>query len=121
MVGYHVIQALSTRFHIEAVTSAGMQAPSGVKTHTVALKFDDPNDVGAVDLLWYEFRQRHVIERLLRAKPFDIIHRATPSGYKDSLLRVPSVPLVVGPVLGSNPPRNRSARFTGRTCLVSIL
>ena len=27
-----------------------------------------------------------------------------PSGYKDSLLRVPSVPLVVGPVLGSNPP-----------------
>jgi glycosyltransferase involved in cell wall biosynthesis len=104
MVGYHVIQALSTRFHIEAVTSAGMQAPSGVKTHTVALKFDDPNDVGAVDLLWYEFRQRHVIERLLRAKPFDIIHRATPSGYKDSLLRVPSVPLVVGPVLGSNGP-----------------
>jgi len=104
MVGYHVIQALSTRFDIEVVTSTGMHAPQGVKTHTIALKFDDPNDVGAVDLLWYELRQRHVVERLLRANPFDIVHRATPSGYKDSFLRIPSVPLVVGPVLGSNPP-----------------
>jgi len=104
MVGYHVIQALSTRFDIEVVTSTGMHAPQGVKTHTIALKFDDPNDVGAVDLLWYELRQRHVVERLLRANPFDIVHRATPSGYKDSFLRIPSVPLVVGPVLGSYPP-----------------
>ena len=55
-------------------------------------------------LLRYEFHQRRVVERLLRAKPFDIVHRATPSGYKDLLLRVPSVPLVVGPVLGSEPP-----------------
>jgi glycogen synthase len=104
MVGYHVIQALSSRFDTEVVTSAGMRTPQGVKTHTIALKFDDPNDVGAIDLLWYELRQRRVIERLLREKPFDILHRATPSGYKDSFLRVPSVPLVVGPVLGSNPP-----------------
>ena len=79
----------------------GMQVPQGVKTHTVALTFDDPNDVGPSQLLRYEFRQRRVVERLLRAKSFDIVHRATPSGYKDSLLRVPSVPLVVGPVLGS--------------------
>jgi glycosyltransferase involved in cell wall biosynthesis len=104
MVGYHVIQALSSRFDTEVVTSAGMQPPQGVKTHTVALKFDNPNDVGAGQLLRYEFRQRRVVERLLRAKPFDILHRATPSGYKDSLLRVPSVRLVVGPVLGSTPP-----------------
>jgi glycosyltransferase involved in cell wall biosynthesis len=104
LVGYHVIQALSSRFDTEVVTSAGMMAPQGVKTHTVALKFDEPNDVGQDQLLRYEFRQRRVIERLLRAKPFDIVHRATPSGYKDSLLRVPSVPLVVGPVLGSIPP-----------------
>jgi glycogen synthase len=104
LVGYHVIQALSTRFDTEVVTSAGMRAPQGVKTHTVALKFDEPNDVGLVQLLRYEFHQRRVVEQLLRAKPFDIVHRATPSGYKDSLLRVPSVPLVVGPVLGGVPP-----------------
>jgi glycosyltransferase involved in cell wall biosynthesis len=104
LVGYHVIQALSTRFDTEVVTSAGMRTPQRVKTHTLALKFDDPNDVGTSQLLQYEFHQRRVVERLLRAKPFDILHRATPSGYKDSLLRVPSVSLVVGPVLGSNPP-----------------
>jgi glycosyltransferase involved in cell wall biosynthesis len=104
LVGYHVIHALSTRFDTEVVTSAGMQAPQGVKTHTIALKFDDPNDVGATQLLRYEFGQRRVVERLLRTKSFGIVHRATPSGYKDSLLRVPSVPLVVGPVLGSIPP-----------------
>jgi len=81
-----------------------MRMPLGVKTHPVALKFDEPNDVGAGQLLRYEFHQRCVVKRLLRAKPFDVVHRATPSGYKDSLLRVPSVPLLVGPVLGSNPP-----------------
>ncbi len=104
LVGYHVVQALSTRFDPEVVTSVGMQSPPGVKTHTVPLKFDDPNDVGVGQLLRYEYRQRHVIGRLLRAGQFDVLHRATPSGWKDSLLAVPPAPLVVGPVLGSSPP-----------------
>lgn len=86
------------------ITSAATQAPEGVETHLVPVRFDDPNDVGPDQLLRFELGQRRVVDRLLKTGRFDLVHRVTPSGYKDSLLHVPSARLVVGPVLGSDPP-----------------
>jgi glycosyltransferase involved in cell wall biosynthesis len=81
-----------------------MRGPEGVKTHFAGVRFDDPNDVGPAQLLRYEIEQRSIVRRLLKTQRFDAVHRITPSGYKDSLLPVTAVPLVVGPVLGSDAP-----------------
>jgi glycosyltransferase involved in cell wall biosynthesis len=43
------------------------------------------------------------VKTLLRRQAFDVVHRVTPSGWKDSLLPIPSIPLVLGPVLGTEP------------------
>lgn len=104
LVGYHAVHALSSRFHTVVITSAQMQAPEGVMSRTIPVHFHEPNDVGLAQLLWFELRQRLVIERLLRAHAFGVIHRVTPSGYKASLLPVPSVPFAVGPLLASDRP-----------------
>lgn len=115
LVGFHVIKALSERFDTEIVTSAAMRAPDGVKTHTVAVQFEDPNDVGIAQLLRFEFCQRIVVGQLLRGQAFDAVHRVTPSGYKQSLLSVPSVPFVVGPVLkADSPPKSFQSIFWPR-------
>ncbi len=104
LVGYHVVQAVSQRYEAEVITSTVMQPPEVVKTHCVGVRCEDPNDVAPAQLLRFEFCQRRVVSRLLRAQEFDLVHRVTPSGYKDSLLPVPAVPLVLGPLLGSDPP-----------------
>jgi glycosyltransferase involved in cell wall biosynthesis len=115
LVGYRAVEAICGRFEVEVVTSAGMRAPPGVKTHTIDVKFDDPNDVGASQLLRYELRQLRCVGRLLRRGRFDLFHRATPSGYKASLLPVPSVPMILGPVLGSeSPPASFDSIFRPR-------
>jgi glycosyltransferase involved in cell wall biosynthesis len=112
LVAYHTIEALNTRFEAEVVTSAGMRPPAGVRAYRVNVRFQDPNDVGSAQLLRFEFLQRRTIQRLLRKKSFDLVHRVTPSGYKDSLLARSSVPLLLGPVLGSDlPPRSFHSIF----------
>jgi glycosyltransferase involved in cell wall biosynthesis len=103
-VGFRVIQALRRLHDVEVATSAMMRAPDGVPARTVRLRFQEPNDVGPSQLFCFEILQRSMVERLLKRGTFDLVHRVTPSGYKDSLLRVPPVPLVLGPVLGADPP-----------------
>jgi glycosyltransferase involved in cell wall biosynthesis len=104
LTGFNVVQALSRHHDVELVTSAGMVAPEQVQAHTLGVQFKEPNDVGAAQLFRFELQQRLVVERLLRRESFGVLHRVTPSGYKHSLLPVPSLPLVMGPVLGSDPP-----------------
>lgn len=86
------------------ITSSGMDRPSWAKCNVIPVEFDDPNDVGPAQLLRFELAQRRRIRSLLGAQRFDVVHRVTPSGYKDSLLPPPDVPLILGPVLGSDPP-----------------
>jgi glycosyltransferase involved in cell wall biosynthesis len=104
LAAWHAIDALTSRFEVEVVTSDGMRAPAAAKAYSLKVRFKDPNDVGPAELLRFEFLQRFAIKRLLQQRRFDLIHRLTPSGYKDSLLSPPSVPLVLGPLLGSDPP-----------------
>jgi glycosyltransferase involved in cell wall biosynthesis len=104
LVAYRTLEALREHFRVEAVTSAGMQTPQGVGTHAIDVQLDEPNDVGPASLLAYEMRQRSVVKRLIRGSQFHVLHRVTPSGYKDSLLAVPGIPLVLGPVLAADPP-----------------
>ena len=80
-----------------------MDCPSGVDCQQVPVRFDDANDVSPWPLLRYERRQRRLVAGLLRAQRFDVVHRVTPSGWKDSLLPVPTVPLILGPILLSEP------------------
>jgi len=104
LVAYRAIEALGEQFHLEAVTSAGMQTPQRVGTHLIRVGLEEPNDVAPASLLAYELRQRLVVRRLLRNSQFDVLHRVTPSGYKDSLLAIPTIPLILGPLLDSDPP-----------------
>ncbi len=80
-----------------------MGAPRGVSCTVVPVAFADPNDVSPWQLLQFEWRQRKVVRRLLESEQFDVVHRVTPSGWKDSLLPVPTVPLILGPILLSEP------------------
>jgi starch synthase len=104
LVAYQALQALCENFQTECITSAGMRPPNGVRSYSIDVQFDEPNDVGPAQLLSYEYRQRSLVDRLLRESRYDVLHRMTPSGKKQSLLKVPLVPLVLGPLLRSDPP-----------------
>src|SRR4051812_3137981 len=105
LVGFHAVGALAGHHATTLITSAGMERPAASGGYCpIPVHFDDPNDVSAWQLLHFEFRQRKIVERLLRSEQFDVVHRVTPSGMKDSLMSVPSVPLILGPILMSELP-----------------
>src|SRR5215469_12716798 len=104
LVGFRMAQALAERFKTEVVTSAGMEAAPGLTTHRIGVRFDDPNDVAPGQLLRFELAERLLFRRLLRRGRFDLLHRVTPSGHKASLLARCRIPLILGPVLGADPP-----------------
>jgi len=104
LVAYRAVEALREQHCVETVTSAGMQTPRGVSAHLIGVRLEEPNDVAPASLLAYEMRQRSLVKRLIRESQSDVLHRLTPSGYKASLLAVPTIPLVLGPVLDSDPP-----------------
>jgi glycosyltransferase involved in cell wall biosynthesis len=99
LVGFRALEALSDRYDVTLITSARMEPPGSISCHRISLRFDQPNDVSAWQLLWFERRQRRLVDRLLRDEQFDVLHRVTPSGYKDSFLRPLALPLILGPVL----------------------
>jgi glycosyltransferase involved in cell wall biosynthesis len=81
-----------------------MKGPSGIREVAIGRRIPDPNDVSASRLLTFERKQRAAVARLTADGRFDAIHRATPSGYKDSLLPISGLPLVLGPILMSDEP-----------------
>jgi glycosyltransferase involved in cell wall biosynthesis len=103
LVGYRAVEALGSRHDVTLVTAAGMEESASGRCETVPVRFDDPNDVSTWQLLRFERQQQRLIARLLREQQFDVVHRVTPSGLKDSLLPVPPVPLVIGPILLARP------------------
>jgi glycosyltransferase involved in cell wall biosynthesis len=103
LVGFRAVEGLTYRYETTLITAAGMERPDAAACEEISVHFDDPNDVSAWQLLQFEWRQRKVVKRLLESERFDVVHRVTPSGLKDSLLPVPSVPLVLGPILLSEP------------------
>ncbi len=104
LVAYRLIATASQHFESEAITSAGMSVPDVVNGHQINVRFSDPNDVSPMQLLRFELKQRALARRLLRRGSFDLLHRVTPSGHKASLLERSRIPLILGPVLGSDPP-----------------
>lgn len=81
-----------------------MDAVPGVSTYTIPLRFQDPNDVSPGELLAFERLQRKVVARLQKDEPFSLVHRLTPSGLKNTLMPAVDCPVVVGPILLSDPP-----------------
>ncbi len=104
LVGFKTVQALAEQYALTLITSTAMIGPPDVPIRSVAVRFDEPNDVAPGQLMRYEKMQARVVRQMMREQKFDLFHRVNPSGYKDSLLPVPSIPLVLGPVLGSEPP-----------------
>jgi glycosyltransferase involved in cell wall biosynthesis len=103
LVGFRTVEALADRFDTTLITGAGMEWPDAAAHDEIPVHFDDPNDASPWKLLQFEWRQRKVVKRLLESGRFDVVHRVTPSGLKESLLPVPMVPLVLGPILLSEP------------------
>lgn len=103
-IGYHIASALAKRYSLTVITSGGMDALPAVTTHTIPVRFQDPNDVSPSELLDFEKQQRRLVARLQKDERFDLVHRLTPSGLKDTLLPSIDCPVVVGPILLSDPP-----------------
>ncbi len=103
LVGFRTVEVLASRYETTLVTAVGMEHDAVAASVEVPVHFDDPNDVSPWQLLRFELRQRKTVRQLLRSQRFDAVHRVTPSGLKDSLLPVPAVPLILGPILLSEP------------------
>jgi glycosyltransferase involved in cell wall biosynthesis len=99
LVGFRAVEALAEQYETTVITSAGMKPPDLAACEEVPIRFDDPNDISAWQLLRFELRQRRIVRRLLSSQRFAAVHRITPSGFKGSLLPAPPVPLVLGPIL----------------------
>jgi glycosyltransferase involved in cell wall biosynthesis len=86
------------------ITLAGGGVSNARRVVALDCHFDDLNDVSWAPLLRFERLQR---KRLTSEflKGYDVVHRVTPSGWKNTLLApLPSQRVVVGPILLSNPP-----------------
>lgn len=103
MVGFRTVEALATRNETTVITTIGMEPPQSAFGEVIAVRIDQPNDVSPWQLLRYERRQQKLLERLIRSRGFDAVHRVTPSGLKGSLLSLASVPFILGPLLLSDP------------------
>jgi glycosyltransferase involved in cell wall biosynthesis len=132
-VGAKVIDGLNQRYDVDLVTLKSGGIDSLRKTYRLDCEFDDLNDVSWASLCRFERMQKKLTTRSF-LEPYSVIHRVTPSGWKNSLLLpLPSQRVVVGPILLSNPPPasfnpifrpqafNRPLdRFTPRRILASI-
>jgi glycosyltransferase involved in cell wall biosynthesis len=103
-VGARVAQAIASQYPTDIITLASGGVASGREVFNLPCTFDDPNDVSWSPLLRFERLQRRLATpEWLRG--YDVVHRVTPSGWKNSLLRpLSSQRVFVGPILLSNPP-----------------
>jgi glycosyltransferase involved in cell wall biosynthesis len=103
-VGARVAWSLAARYPTDVITLAGGGVSNARRVVTLDCHFDDLNDVSWTPLLRFERLQR---KRLTSEflKGYEVVHRVTPSGWKNTLLApLPSQRVVVGPILLSNPP-----------------
>ncbi len=103
-VGARVAQAIASQYPTDIITLASGGVANARRVFNLPCAFDDPNDVSWSPLLRFERLQRRLAtpERL---RGYEVVHRVTPSGWKNSLLRpLSSQRVVVGPILLSNPP-----------------
>ena len=103
-VGARVAGSLAARYPTDVITLPGGGVWNARRVVTLDCHFDDLNDVSWAPLLRFERLQR---KRLTSEflKGYEVVHRVTPSGWKNTLLApLPSQRVVVGPILLSNPP-----------------
>jgi glycosyltransferase involved in cell wall biosynthesis len=103
-VGARVAQAIASQYPTDIITLASGGVDNARKIFNLRCTFDDPNDVSWFPLLRFEHLQRRLAtpEHL---RGYEVVHRVTPSGWKNSLLRpLSSQRVFVGPILLSNPP-----------------
>lgn len=103
-VGARVSQHISSKYPTDIITLAGGGIENARHIFDTGCKFDDLNDVSWGPLLKFEMRQRSLTKgRFLL--DYDVVHRVTPSGWKNSLLQpLDGQRVVVGPILLSKAP-----------------
>src|SRR4051812_10167259 len=78
LVGYKYVEALSRRFQTVLFSSPPTQTPDGVDLKVCDAGPCSFNEVAAVPLLRFEWRQLALARELKASFDFDIVHRITP-------------------------------------------
>lgn len=103
-VGARVAQAVASHYPTDIITLASGGVPNARRVFNLRCSFDDPNDVSWLPLLRFERLQRRLATPVL-LRGYDVFHRVTPSGWKNSLIRpLASQRVIVGPILLANVP-----------------
>lgn len=103
-VGAHVAKLLAELCAIDIITLPEGGIGHAGKTFRLDCRFDDLNDVSWYPLLRFELAQRRLADRAFQGR-YDVFHRLTPAGWKNSLFQpLEHQTVVVGPILRSIPP-----------------
>ncbi len=104
LVGFKYAEALARRHEVVVLASPPAEPPPLARLVSCNAGSCSFNEVGAPALLRFEARQWRAAGRLRRQRPFDLVHRITPSSLEyPTLLSHLNLPLVVGPVISGNP------------------
>jgi len=105
LVGFKFVEALARRHEVVVFASPPSQTPDGVTLVACDAGECSFNEVDAVPLLRFEWRQWRMARRLRFRHSFDFVHRLTPSA-----IQVPTWahrlgrPLVLGPLIAADRP-----------------
>lgn len=104
LVGFRYAVALSRRHAVTLFSSPPTEVPAGVRCVRIDAGPCNFNDVGAMAWVRFELGQWPRAWWRNRRDRFDVVHRVTPSSiHHPSLLARLGRPLVVGPLLASEP------------------
>ncbi len=104
-MGYKYAEALAEHNEVTVIAADPAEMPEGVEGHAINIGPCNFNDVSASALMRFELRQLPKAWRLHRRRPFDVIHRVTPSAIQNpTFLPSLKVHFVIGPLLASDPP-----------------
>jgi glycosyltransferase involved in cell wall biosynthesis len=105
LVGYKYAEALAKQHSLTVIASPPTEVPSGVALHRVSAGPCNFNEVTPAPLLRFEIKQLPMAWWLDRQKPFDVVHRITPSSIGNpSFLPAMRAPFVIGPLLAADRP-----------------
>jgi len=105
LVGFKLAEALACRHEVVVLASPPNQTPKGATLLDCDAGPCSFNEVGALPLLRFEWRQLRMGRRLRSSFDFGIVHRVTPSA-----IQMPTwaahlgKPLVIGPIIAADRP-----------------
>ena len=104
-VGFHHAKAVASSHQAVIVASPPCEAPQGAALATCNAGPCLFNDIEASALLRFELSQLRLARQLHRQHHFQLVHRITPSATSHpTLLARLNLPLILGPVIGADPP-----------------